>query len=1011
MATPRGLVHVPFAAGLREDQQAEVLDAGQGFTTLENVRQDRRGALTKRLGYAELNTSLSAAYRVIPYGKRLLVHNSSGLQRFDDTMGFTDRLDRACTCTVEHMWIPSPAEQVQVYDVEVVGSYLAVCWSEVPGRSSAYNIEVKILDLATGSVVDMFSGYGASSTPTYALLASYGTKLFLVIADGPNNDIWVKYIDLASASTINASWTTLTGAALKTDLSNTAVPARIAVQGLTDRIAVAYVNSSAGTDRATVFTLDTTGVLETQTINTSSTRPKAIDVSGSQSDTLWVTWDEGTDVKAIGLTPASLSTTLATTATVLTSSTPAEGRLYVIESATAGSAVVLATVSGTPYQTNYVEITTSAGAVSAGSQLTAYSTVLTGSPARYGGRYYVPGYYANTSGKNDQQTVFLLNFETPGGPMPVVANPMPYLSIGTYPKSKVATSGTSLLFAMGVRRSSTADASLVAKCNFAATNRAMYAVSDGGALYLTGGTTCVFDGVFVTEAGFLVSPCKPTTSTSGTGITAATGWTYLAIWERHTASGDWVVSGVSPPSASTGAVANKTVNVTVASLTMLGPTDAAYGSVRVRFYRTADGNSPPFYSVGSVMNDPEAATISIADRVSDATLTARATLYAPNNVGGVGAPLDRRAPPCFQAVVSYNGMIVGASGSTLWYSGDNVVGEATWFSPVFQLPFADPITALAVQDGSLYVFTRTSAHIVAGEYPSTNGASGGLGTPRRLAVDVGCVDPRSVAVTSLGIFFQSERGIELMTRAQSVEWIGEPVQATIASYPVITAATLDSAASLVRFECAESETSNVVGTTGVCLVYDLTLRAWVSVDKITGEFAAELKPAQSACMAYVNDAWRYVRVDSSGTVYYERSASDASAHLDGSAWVTMLAETAWFKLGGIQGNHAINRVQWLARKSTRANLLMAVAYDYSGTYKTAATWLANTIDTLATNIGRTQLEHPMHDESEGVAVRFKFYDASPTGGTVSTGKGSTWIALTLEGTAREGTTVLPESSR
>ena len=94
-----------------------------------------------------------------------------------------------------------------------------------------------------------------------------------------------------------------------------------------------------------------------------------------------------------------------------------------------------------------------------------------------------------------------------------------------------------------------------------------------------------------------------------------------------------------------------------------------------------------------------------------------------------------------------------------------------------------------------------------------------------------------------------------------------------------------------------------------------------------------------------------------------------------------------------------------------SGLSLSLAYDYSDTYKAQATWTATTIDALSTNIGRIQLAHQGHDEDDGVAVRVLLTDATPTGASVGTGKGSTWIGLTFEGTPRDGATQLPEETR
>jgi hypothetical protein len=509
------------------------------------------------------------------------------------------------------------------------------------------------------------------------------------------------------------------------------------------------------------------------------------------------------------------------------------------------------------------------------------------------------------------------------------------------------------------------------------------------------------------------------TATPGNPNTA--GLRYIAVYQKTDSRGNLHWSAPSDPSNSVSPTSDQ-VSISVTSLQLTqhhDATDTANPASVVLFRSGANGALPyqrVFGTTPSGSTDADQANdyaVSLMTLIDDeADVSENQALY--RQPGQLGTEQAHQCPPSFSAFMPYNGSLVGVAddGVTLFYSAYRIPGEGVWWSDVFQLPIIEegPITALAVLDGTLFVFKRSAIFAIAGTAPSGSGADGGLGDYRRLASDVGCVDQRSVVVTSLGVMFQSERGIEVLTRAQSVEWIGESVQETLAAYPTITAATLDAKASLARFECVASESAGSASDTGIALVYDIALRTWVSVDKVTA-VATESRSAQAASMAYVDSAFRYARLDKAGTLFYERSSADAAAHLDGSTWVTMLAETAWLKLGGIQGKHHVNATQWLSRKTTRADLSLALAYDYSATYKTEATWAANAVDSLSTSIGRVQLEHPMHDEAEGVAVRVLVSDATPTGGTVGTGKGATWIALTFEGAPRDGATALPEESR
>ena len=100
---------------------------------------------------------------------------------------------------------------------------------------------------------------------------------------------------------------------------------------------------------------------------------------------------------------------------------------------------------------------------------------------------------------------------------------------------------------------------------------------------------------------FLVRPITPTTSAGGTGITGS--YQYVAIYEDVDASGNWVVSGISLPSERR-TVTDKTITVTTTPcpISMRCDKRISAGSnrstVRVAWYRTADGGEPPYYRLG-----------------------------------------------------------------------------------------------------------------------------------------------------------------------------------------------------------------------------------------------------------------------------------------------------------------------------------------------------------------------------------------------------------------------------
>jgi len=582
---------------------------------------------------------------------------------------------------------------------------------------------------------------------------------------------------------------------------------------------------------------------------------------------------------------------LATTATIVTvntapTSTPNFGGLYIVSSATAGRGRIAALDGdGNNFQLRNFQ-TTGGAAATDGTQTTIRGLRLDVRPFQLGGRYY--GLFRSGDTANNISVLCdwtdMATSTTRWARPVATAFPSLVQSVALHGMHHIAISATKVGYVMAVRRSAIGDSVELVIYDFADPKR--WRSSDhNGSLVLSGGILSSFDGRRVAEVSYLHSPRTPTVTLGAAGGPTGTNHRYVCTFEEMDDDGNWCVSGVSSPSAAI-SPADQIVAVVTDPLTITNRQRPApvSGDIRLRtaVYRTLTGGSAPYYFVGSQSNLTSIST-TYNDTSTDDTIKVNRLLYGTGSLPGVnGSAQDRRAPPYCADLVSYAGMLVLASGTSLWWSGQTVDGEGTWFSPAFQVPVEGPgpITALAVQDGTLFAFKRDRIFAVGGEAPSDNGSSGGLGVPRRLACDVGCIDPRSVVVTSAGVFFLSERGVELLNRSGSVVWIGEQILRTLALFPVVTSAVLDDRNGLVRFSLAASESGGRASGNGRDVVFDLTIGKWISSDRKTG--AAAQEASQDACIVEVAGVRRYAWLSTSGIVYVERLVTDASAHLDGS---------------------------------------------------------------------------------------------------------------------------------
>ncbi len=1016
-ADPSQTTHQTFAGGLNESQRDEVTSA-ETFLVLKNTRQDKRGGYSKRNGFTPWSslridaTTRSAGYRLMAYGNQPVVIDGHVLDARSSATGTWRSCGRVPECTVERVPMPFPGGTALYNDVVYVNGYFVLVSAIQVQPSLTFNIVASVVDATTYAVVagpTVVTSGGAAASASARVVAS-GNNVLVAYASG--STVTGKTLDVTSATTINTGWSSAT-----TMVSADMTGGVHDVHGLEDRFVVAYANVSGGINRLTVKTFHVTTLanLETSTATLVASTPSVVSLAGTNADTLWVSWAVGTTNAVIGLTGNALASVKATLLALHTSPAVAIRHAMLVTGVGTGRLLVSSTAGAGP-QTAIRSFVTTAGAVAASGAATLWNRMaIVARPFTVDSRDYCALVPVVSTGAASRQCLFIADVTEVGSTttttLRVVGNIAPRISLGS-PSALVA--GTAHVAAISATKfavvnvvtraavnTATGAAVELAILDFANSNRWQPSALAGNT-HLSGGVGTYFDGVRVRETSFLVRPDAPiATNQGGTGITA-TAIKFVAVYEKVDAAGNIEQSAPSDPSNAV-TPANNDVNVTCFTLvpTQQTETGSLANPVRIAIYRSSANGATPYYRDGFVDNIITGNTAVYNTATNDVTTNAK--LYTQAGVAGTAQV--RSCPPASTCQVAYNGMLVcvGDDTFTLWYSGQQITGEGVWFSDIFQVPITEggAITALGVLDSSLYAFKRRAIFSVDGSAPSDNGASGGLGQPRRVASDVGCIEPRSICSTAIGIFFQSERGIELLDRSLSVSWIGEAVMSTLATYPVITSATLDAVNSVVIFTTAATETLGVVGSYGPRLVFDLSLKQWVSTDEVTGSFA--LQAAQSACILYTGSAYKYAWMTSGGIVHYENAT-----HLDNeSTWVPQVAETGNFHPAGLQGWMQLDRVIALMQRHTAHDLTATFYYNYglSASSDTltfsAATLTAMTLQQVFLSCG---------ESAKCQSVRVRLADATPTSGSVGTGQGGTWVGLTWEHTIDRGSMRLPDTS-
>lgn len=368
---------------------------------------------------------------------------------------------------------------------------------------------------------------------------------------------------------------------------------------------------------------------------------------------------------------------------------------------------------------------------------------------------------------------------------------------------------------------------LVAEVQTADTGRRQMA-QVANQLHVAGALPLVYDGRYAVEQGFAEKPVV--SLTAGTVGSIPNGTFFVqSCWEIVDSKGLILRSQMSAPVSITLSGANDSITAvssTPHSLRRHPLLQAQAGvSIRVGFYRTqADGAN---------MHIEQYVTVSSSDAFGDpvsATLTFTDAALADNAVGYEQSqtPISHVSPPPYQFSwpARERQLIGGSPAEDLYtYSKLTFPGEPVEFARAGRLGFSgranERITAVGAFEQIGLVWTASEIGQISGRGPEHSGA-GDFDPFTLIPSPGGCQDWRSLVSTPLGFFFQmASDKLMLLTRGGEVQWIGQPVRSTLATYPIITGAVHIRSQMAVVFSC-----TNEAGSAGALLVYDLRRGVW-----------------------------------------------------------------------------------------------------------------------------------------------------------------------------------------
>lgn len=435
----------------------------------------------------------------------------------------------------------------------------------------------------------------------------------------------------------------------------------------------------------------------------------------------------------------------------------------------------------------------------------------------------------------------------------------------------------------------------------------------GQNLILNGGFLGGYDGQQFTENNFFLYPENVQINDLGGGnLAAATTYFYSATYEWTDNKGNSFRSAPSIPIGYVTGSAN-TLQVSIPTL-RLSYKNWPYGGssaspVRIGLYRWSSAQQVYYFVSYSTQDtaSTNADSISIIDNFSDNNILGNQILYTN---GGIVEDVNGPACTAMTTFDSRLWIINAEDQNLLGYSKQVIENTPVEMSDLFTFYVAPNIGAegptgtmkcLAPMDDKLIIFKAGAIYYINGVGPDNTGASSQYSEPIFITSTVGCSNPKSIVLIPQGLMFQSDKGIWVLGRDLSTQYIGKDVESLVLSSRVLSAITIPKT-NQVRFTL----------NSGTTLLYDYLVGQWGTFSGVPGVSSVVYKGLHT----YVN---------SSSSIFQETPG----LYLDGSIPTTMSFTTGFASLGGLEGYVRAYKAYLLGSYYSPHTFTLSVAYDYN----------------------------------------------------------------------------------
>jgi hypothetical protein len=440
----------------------------------------------------------------------------------------------------------------------------------------------------------------------------------------------------------------------------------------------------------------------------------------------------------------------------------------------------------------------------------------------------------------------------------------------------------------------------------------------GQNLNVSGGMLFCYDGNTFNEQNFNLYPdvdltpdgsgtSKSLTVSNAGGSMTTQNYYYVLLYEWTDAQGNIFRSAPSIPIAAASASFTGSSNSVTVNFPTLRITYKT--GVKLIAYRWSTAQQT-YYQVTSVLaptlNSTSADVVQFVDTQADSAIIGNSILYT---TGGV---IENTNAPACTAITTWDTrlwMINAEDENELLYSKPgqkSVPVEMNNSQTYFVDPNAGtnentgPMRCIAPMDDKLIILKSNALFYINGTGPNILGTGSQYSQPIFITSSVGSVNQRSLRMIPEGLMFESNKGIWILKRDLSTEYIGAPVERY--NGDAVNSAEDIPGTTQVRFTLES----------GIHLVYDYYYKRWGTFRGIP------------AIASTVFEGLHTV-VNSDGQI----SQETPEVYLDNGNPVLMQFTTGWINPTGVQGYQRSYMLYFLGQYFTPHKLVWGVAYNYN----------------------------------------------------------------------------------